>query len=40
MQNYNFSIIEAKWQKFFKDKNIFKTLKNQKKKFYCLEMFP
>jgi leucyl-tRNA synthetase len=40
MQNYNFSKIESKWQKFFKDKDIFKTLKNQKKKFYCLEMFP
>ena len=40
MSNYNFNVVESKWQKIFKESNIFKTLKNQKKKFYCLEMFP
>jgi leucyl-tRNA synthetase len=37
---YNFIEIEKKWQnKWSKDK-VFKSEKNQKKKFYCLEMFP
>jgi len=40
MTNYNFNVVESKWQKFFKESNIFKTLENRKKKFYCLEMFP
>ena len=41
MQRYNFKIIETKWQKFWDDKKYFlsKVDKN-KKKFYCLEMFP
>ena len=37
---YNYHQIEKKWQKFFKKNKIFKSLKNEKKKFYCLEMFP
>ena len=40
MTNYNFNVVESKWQKFFKESNIFKTVGNRKKKFYCLEMFP
>ena len=32
MQNYNFSKIESKWQKFFKDKNI--LLKNDTAHYY------
>ena len=41
MNRYNFKLIEEKWQKFWKKNNSFsaKTDKN-KKKFYCLEMFP
>ena len=41
MENYNFSSIEKKWQIFFEENKTFKT-KNiyNKKKFYCLEMFP
>lgn len=40
MDNYNPLPVEEKWQKFFESKKIFKTKKNKKKKFYCLEMFP
>ena len=40
MENYNFKIIEEKWQIFFGKKKSFKTSNNSKKKFYCLEMFP
>ena len=40
MSNYNFNVVESKWQKIFKESNIFKTLESRKKKFYCLEMFP
>ncbi len=41
MERYNFKLIEKKWQKFWEEKKTFstKTDKN-KKKFYCLEMFP
>ena len=41
MERYNFKTIETKWQKYW-DKNKFfesKVIKD-KKKFYCLEMFP
>jgi len=38
---YNFKIIEDKWQKYWEEKKIFKSVSNKKKeKFYCLEMFP
>ena len=38
---YNFSEIEKKWQKYWDDKEVFKTVEDaSKKKFYCLEMFP
>jgi leucyl-tRNA synthetase len=41
MDNYNFPIIEKKWQDFFEKEKIFQTKLNpNKKKFYCLEMFP
>jgi leucyl-tRNA synthetase len=40
MENYNPLLSEKRWQKFFEDNKIFKTKKNNLKKFYCLEMFP
>ena len=41
MQRYNFKTAEKKWQKIWKEKKSFKTsIKKNKKKFYCLEMFP
>ena len=40
MERYNFKLVEDKWQKYWNDNKIFKTLINKKKKFYCLEMFP
>jgi leucyl-tRNA synthetase len=40
MENYNPLLSEKRWQKFFEDNKIFKTKKNDLKKFYCLEMFP
>src|SRR6056300_298761 len=41
MERYNFKEIEVKWQKFWEKEKTFaaKTGRN-KKKFYCLEMFP
>ena len=40
MERYNFKVIEEKWQKYWSDNQTFKTIKKNKKKFYCLEMFP
>jgi leucyl-tRNA synthetase len=41
MERYNFKLIENKWQKFWSDNNSFKSkIDINKKKFYCLEMFP
>ena len=41
MSRYNFKTIEKKWQIYWKEKKIFKTkVEKNKKKFYCLEMFP
>ena len=41
MDRYNFKNTEPKWQKHWEDKKIFKaTIDKNKKKFYCLEMFP
>ena len=41
MQRYNFKSTEKKWQKFWEENKSFKAQKNiNKKKFYCLEMFP
>ncbi len=41
MQRYNFKTIEKKWQDFWEKNKTFKTkVDKNKKKFYCLEMFP
>ncbi len=41
MNRYNFKEVENKWQKFWEKNKIFKSKKDSnKKKFYCLEMFP
>ena len=41
MERYNFKEIELKWQKVWKDNKTFSTkVEKNKKKFYCLEMFP
>ncbi len=41
MNRYNFKSVEKKWQKIWEDKKIFKSeINKNKKKFYCLEMFP
>ena len=41
MERYNFKEVESKWQNFWENKKVFKTsLDKNKKKFYCLEMFP
>ena len=41
MNEYNFRNIERKWQKIWKDKNIFKTYNKveNKQNYYVLEMF-
>jgi len=41
VERYNFKIIEKKWQDRWEKNNIFSTtIDKNKKKFYCLEMFP
>ena len=41
MDRYNFKEIENKWQNLWEKNKVFKTqLDKNKKKFYCLEMFP
>ena len=41
MERYNFKLIEEKWQNFWEKEKTFSTkLDKNKKKFYCLEMFP
>ena len=41
VERYNFKEIEDKWQKYWDQKKIFRTkIDRNKKKFYCLEMFP
>ena len=41
MDRYNFKIIEKKWQDKWKENEVFSTkIDKNKKKFYCLEMFP
>ncbi|MEW6621000.1 MAG: leucine--tRNA ligase [bacterium] len=40
-EGYPFVEIERKWQKFWEENQIFKTISSKKKpKYYCLEMFP
>ena len=41
VDRYNFKIVEEKWQNYWYKNKSFKTdLDTNKKKFYCLEMFP
>lgn len=41
IDKYNFTEIEAKWQKKWKEEDIFKTVEDEtKEKYYVLEMFP
>ena len=41
MERYNFKIVEEKWQKLWGEEKTFSTkVDKNKKKFYCLEMFP
>jgi len=41
MERYNFKVVENKWQKFWDKNKTFRTkIDKNKKKFYCLEMFP
>ena len=41
MERYNFKIVEEKWQKLWGKEKTFSTkVDKNKKKFYCLEMFP
>ena len=41
MERYNFKEIEQKWQeKWDTEKSFLSKLNKNKKKFYCLEMFP
>ena len=41
MERYNFKLIEKKWQKFWEENKTFSSkIDKNKKKFYCLEMFP
>ncbi len=40
-EKYNFGEIEKKWQKYWEDNHIFKTVEDEsKEKYYVLEMFP
>ena len=41
MERYNFKVVEKKWQNLWEKNKTFKTtIDKNKKKFYCLEMFP
>jgi len=41
MDRYNFKTVEAKWQNYWETNKVFKAkVIKDKKKFYCLEMFP
>ncbi|MDA7565457.1 leucine--tRNA ligase [Candidatus Pelagibacter sp.] len=41
MMRYNFKIVEKKWQNYWHKNKVFKAkIVKDKKKFYCLEMFP
>ena len=41
MERYNFKSIETKWQNIWEKEKTFSTsVDKNKKKFYCLEMFP
>jgi len=41
VNRYNFKLVEEKWQKFWKENNSYSAKRDKnKRKFYCLEMFP
>ena len=41
MDRYNFKQVEEKWRNYWENNKVFKTSEDKnKKKFYCLEMFP
>jgi len=41
VERYNFKIVEEKWQKIWEENKVFSAnIEKNKKKFYCLEMFP
>ncbi len=41
MERYNFKLSESKWQDYWEKEKTFKSeINKDKKKFYCLEMFP
>ena len=41
MKRYNFKTVEQKWQSFWSDNKTYEVkIDKNKKKFYCLEMFP
>ncbi len=41
MERYNFKLVEDKWQRYWDENKSFQSVINKnKKKFYCLEMFP
>jgi len=41
VERYNFKVVEKKWQDFWDKEKTFKSdIDKNKKKFYCLEMFP
>ena len=41
MKRYNFKTVEQKWQNFWSDNRTYEAkIDKNKKKFYCLEMFP
>ena len=41
MERYNFKSVESYWQNYWDENNFFKSkIDKNKKKFYCLEMFP
>ena len=40
MSIYDYSKIEKKWQKIWEENSIFKTVEDEKEKYYVLEMFP
>jgi leucyl-tRNA synthetase len=40
-ERYDFNLIEPKWQKYWAEKNLYRSESDSSKvKFYCLEMFP
>ncbi len=40
MEQYDFSLIEEKWQRIWEEKGVSSAKRDSRRKFYCLEMFP